>query len=45
MNKEQLIEDAIAQIKEDINNGDTTAIAELLNNLSENDLKSFLPER
>jgi hypothetical protein len=34
----------IAQIQEDVNNGDVTAIEELLGNVSKKDLVAFLSE-
>lgn len=42
--KEHLIDAAIAQIKKDLEMGDTTAIAELLQAVPEENLKAFLPE-
>ena len=42
--KQQLIDEAIHQIYEDISMGDTTAISDLLNSISDDDLRKFLPE-
>lgn len=44
--KRQLIEDVIKQIKLDLEfeSNDTSALEMLLNNISEEDLKSYLPE-
>jgi hypothetical protein len=44
MSKEDLIDLVIAQMLEDIQNGDFTAIQELLLAVPDNTLKSFLSE-
>jgi hypothetical protein len=44
MPKEELIDIVIEQIKRDIENGDVTAITELLHFVPEINLKSFLSE-
>ena len=43
-NKENLLENVINQIKEDLNDGDTTAIHELLQYVNSSNLKAYLPE-
>jgi hypothetical protein len=43
-NKEDLIDSAIEQIKDDINDGDYTALAELLGLLPEKHLQGFLSD-
>lgn len=42
--KETLIDDVIEQIKQDVHNGDYTALEELLNFLPVKALQSFLSE-
>ena len=42
--KEQIIDTVIEQIKKDIEVGDVTALFELLKNIKQQELKSFLPE-
>ena len=44
MSKEELIDAVIDQMLVDIQNGDFTAIHELLSTVSETNLKSFLSE-
>ena len=44
MPKEELVDIVIEQIKRDIENGDVTAITELLHFVPEINLKSFLSE-
>ena len=43
-NKQDLIDAVIEEIKNDLNNGDETAIDSLLSNVSINILIEFLPE-
>lgn len=44
MDKQELIDNVLAQIVIDVEAGDLTAIEELLKNVSEEDLKAFLVE-
>ena len=44
MNREELINLVLRQIRDDIEFGDLTAIAELLEPLSDEQLKGYLPE-
>lgn len=44
LQQEELIDKVIDQIIIDIENGDYTALFELLSNLSDRDLKAYLPE-
>jgi len=40
----KLVDSVLSQIKKDVENGDVTAIEELLYGISEGKLRSFLPE-
>jgi hypothetical protein len=44
MTRQELVDLVIEQIKQDIENGDVTAIEELLHFVPEMNLKSYLPE-
>jgi hypothetical protein len=44
MTKEQLIDAVLAQVVIDVNNGDLTAIQELLLSLPNKTLEAYLPE-
>jgi hypothetical protein len=44
MHNKELIDQVIEQMKKDVSYGDWTAIAELLESVPEENLKSFLPE-
>ena len=44
MDKQKLIDMAIEQIKKDIENGDLTAVDELLKHCSDKNLMFYLPE-
>jgi hypothetical protein len=44
MNKDELIDMVLEEIKRDIEMGDLTAIAELLQTVPDEILKSYLPE-
>jgi hypothetical protein len=42
--REQLLDDVVEQIQRDLDNGDTTAIYELLEQLPDAVLEAYLPE-
>ncbi len=42
--REQLLDDVVEQIQRDLDNGDTTAIYELLDHLPDAVLEAYLPE-